>query len=184
MNNILFEKTGVKLTEAQIAILKKLFWGVIAAGMIALGMLAVAYVTHVITLDCAQTIVENYAQGSHNSSCINQNYIVPAYVQGIVAVLFVIAFVPFIVSGARYLSSLASNRDFREKEMAASVDYMEEDEREQLVTMRATRRAYMVLNFTLLVFWLMSLVTGHFSTAVTLFVVQLLGSLSYRRSIR
>ena len=184
MHNILFEKTGIKLTHAQIVILTDLFWGIIKSTILALVVLAAIVALHILTPDCAHTISTNFFSGSHGLACLSQNPMVPAWAAGVVAALFVVAFVPFLTHGATYLSSLVSNRDFREKEMAASVDYMEEDEREQLVTMRATRRAYMVLNFTLLVFWLVSLVTGNFSTAVTLFIVQVIGTLSYRKQIR
>ncbi|HVZ75793.1 MAG TPA: hypothetical protein VG934_00770 [Candidatus Paceibacterota bacterium] len=184
MNNALFEKTGIKLTNIQIGILKDFFWGIIKSLAIVLAVLAVAFLLHILTPDCAYTIAANFFSGSHGLSCLSHNPMVPAWASGVVVALLVWAFVPFLTHGATYLSSLVSNRDFREKEMAASVDFQEEDEREQLLTMRATRRAYMVLNFTLLVFWLVSLITGNFGTAVTLFIVQAIGAISYRHGIR
>ncbi|HET8580884.1 MAG TPA: hypothetical protein VFL98_00235 [Candidatus Paceibacterota bacterium] len=184
MNNILFEKTGIKLTDAQVGILRDLFWGFVKAAVLAVLLLIAGLAMHAVTLNCVETVAWGAVSGASDTARINQTHMVAGWMLSIIAAIFVLAFVPFITHGATYLSSLLSNRDFREKEMTASVDFMEDDEREQLITMRATRRAYMVLNFTLSVFWLVSLVTGNFGVAVTLFIVQVIGALSYRQRAR
>lgn len=79
-----------------------------------------------------------------------------------------------------YLGKFLLSRGFRESEMAQSVNFTERDEREQLETMRATRRAYTVLNFILLVGWLGNLIAGNFQMALWLFVIQVIGAISFR----
>jgi hypothetical protein len=184
MNNRLFQKTGIKLTQAQMKILKELFWGILLSAILAAVVLAVGYATNVITLGCMHVVFSDFPLGSHHLSCIYQNPRVPKWSVAVMVALHVLIFLPFITDGVIYLKKLLFNPKFRENEMADSVDYKEEDEREQLMTMRATRRAYMVLNFTLLIWWFVCLLTGHFDRAVTPFIVQVIGALTYRGAMR
>ncbi len=99
--------------------------------------------------------------------------------------VLVIFFTTFtLIAFLLYLGMLSFKPGFRESEMSRSVNFVETDEREQLETMRATRRAYMVVNFALLIGWLGLLIYFHFSEAFLLFVIQLIGAISFRNNIR
>lgn len=101
----------------------------------------------------------------------------------IVLSIFVIGVLPMLVTALIYLSKLIINKKFREQEMTQSVNFLEKDEREQFVTMRATRRAYMILNFALMIGWLYNLVFGSLNAAFWFFLIQAIGALSFRSQI-
>jgi len=102
---------------------------------------------------------------------------------GLTTLSLFVSSVLFMVMLLHYSLKLAFNKNFREAEISKSVNYIERDEREQFQTMLATRRAYMVVNFVLLIGWLLNLLTGNFSFAFWLFFIQIIGVVSFRQQI-
>lgn len=183
MREKLYQRTGIKLTEQQVLLFKKLLRFLIALVIGALILAGTMLLTKTIDPACNVFLpgldIHNVAR-----SCFETNNDIIPFI-GLIAFGLIVGIngLIFIISVLRYAVRLLLNRDFREGEMSQSVSYMESDEREQLLTMRATHRAYMVLNFTLLVGWFLSLLTGHFNNALLLFVIQLIGTLSYRKEV-
>jgi hypothetical protein len=180
----LYQRTGIKLTERQVQLVKKLikFLIALAVGFLILG--GTLLLTHQLSPDCGM----NYSQGFHIQSMALSCYSstesrLPLVGYAVFGLLVGIAGLRFVISVVMYAVRLLTNKDYRESEMSQSVSYVESDEREQLITTRATHRAYMVLNFTLLVGWFLSLLSGHLNTAILLFIIQLIGTLSFRKEV-
>ncbi len=119
----------------------------------------------------------------HTHCSFGNHWELPVWLLITEGILLAAGILPLLIAAVTYAWKLIFRKKFREDEMAASVDYPEADERETLMTMRATKRAYMVLNFVLLLGWLFSLLKGQIGTALLLFIIQLIGGLSFRRQM-
>ncbi|GEM_PF-5252099 len=113
------------------------------------------------------------------SSANPTDWLIGAVVIAIVALSLTLS-LNLVIYGLVYFIRILFNKQFREAQMSESVNYAERDEREELAVMRATRRSYMVLNFTLLAGWLFALMTNQLNIALLLFGIQLIGALSFR----
>lgn len=181
----MFRKIGIVLTDRQTMLIKLALWSVVA--MLLMNILAYTQIANhtVGSLKCESAT--NYSgifigRGeSHCSAYTSLN--APAWFLLLEGLLFASAILPILLYALTYFGKLIFSRRFRETEMEHSVEYLESDEREQLLTMKATRRSYMILNFALLVGWLISLFVGDIHLAFWLFVIQIIGALSFRHQL-
>lgn len=179
-----FQKFGVYLSKTQTRIIKFLLmlavlWAFVGALLLIFGENIFGCKTTSDQVGIFRDLTINCTQ-ENNFNTSDPVVLLPLAVIGTIAVLIAL---PMIGTIIWYVIKLLFNKTFRESEMTASVNFLERDEREQFMTMRATRRAYMVLNFALLVAWLYNLVIGNLGAVLWFFVIQILGALSFRSQI-
>lgn len=181
----MFRKIGIVLTDRQAQLIKLAIWSVFMIVLMSFLSLSATSGQSIGSSKCESTT--DYSSifiSQSNIHCSGSgNVSGPGWLLLLDAILLASGVVPILLFSIVYFGKLALNRKFRESEMEQSVDYLESDEREQLLTMKATRRSYMVLNFALLVGWLVSLFMGDTHLAFWLFVIQVIGALSFRRQI-
>jgi len=179
-----FQRIGIKVTPRQSKILIRFGLSLVLVFAASLIVIFSGHPLWQVSRECISSDANNLAVSFSSTNCHYQrNSNLPFWLIGVVLALLATAVFPLLIDSVKYFVGIIFNRKFREEEMAGSVNYLEEDEREQMITMMATRRAYMVINFVLLIGWLFSLLFGHFSVFILLFVVQVIGALSYRRQI-
>lgn len=180
-----FGRFGIRLSHNQISLVQRLLWFVAATLVTGTIFMSYSLTQPQLTDQCASS-AKQYGRflSFVHIRCENINGSdLPIWLILVSGAVFLAGFLPLLLSAVSYFGKLILQKKFREEEMAQSVDYLESDEREQLITMRATKRSYMVLNFLLLIGWLVSLVLGNFNFAVSLFVIQATGAMTFRRQI-
>lgn len=182
----LFKKLGIALTDNQSKLIKFALWFVVAIGLMSLlAMLSVVSPTdNTITKCLTETNHLGFFISRSDTHCEGSTIVEdPLWFLVAQGIIFVVGLLPLLIHTISYFGKLLFNKKFREQEMSHSVNYLETDERERFMTMKATKRSYMVLNFALLVGWLIALITGKISFAFWLIIIQAIGALSFRREI-
>jgi hypothetical protein len=176
----LFSKIGINLTSDQVRIIKLFGWLFIAV-LINISIMHYAPGAH---SNCTkETINTGKFISSYSYKCESSFKSSDPLLLLSMMVIYASALIPLTFVIIRYMWKILFNKQYREKEMVSSVNYQETDEREQLLTMKATKRSYMVLNFAILISWLLNLLMGHTTVALWLFIIQLVGAISYRHHI-
>lgn len=182
-----FQKFGVYLSKQQVRLINLAIFATVIGIIINLSVVGFGVATN----QCEITINGVLHTKNLSQNCVNGLYLhsekinLPMVVGfGIfIGALTLIAIIPLITYSLTYFTKIVFDKKFREDEMQQSVNYLERDEREQFETMRATRRAYMVLNFALIIAWLVNLLFGNFGAAFWLFLIQAIGALAFRRTL-
>ena len=184
MKKNFFERTGIKLTERQKGILKAFVRMICSFVVAGVAVLLSGHPLWQVSKECKSTEISTLFHSSADSVCnYQQNINFPGWLFILVLLVLAYGVIPFVVKTLSYCIKVLFNKDFREQEMADSVNYIEEDEREQYATMVATRRSYMVLNFAILIGWIAALLSGNLSAALLLFIIQSVGAISFRRHL-